>query len=327
MGAIFSSDKGMAQSSEEQPSAQSSEESLNFYIFGNPVTMSPSPDMQNVGFAVNGFPHKYHRFDSPDVAEVIAKLRSADCGGGSVTIPHKEGVHAVMDELSEAARITGAVNTVTKVDGRFKGDNTDWIGIKKQLESRLPSPLPSPLCCLLCGAGGTAKAAAYALKQMGAHRVLIYNRTLSRAEDLAAEFGFEACGDLNAGLEGLEELHVVVNTLPGNTGFCLPEGAASQILARSRPAVLEAAYIPRRTAFVKQALAAGCEVVEGIEMLFEQGCAQCEIWTGKPAPRAKIASALLKALFTEGSEHPAHPKMEPYDELPKSLVREAASGE
>merc|ERR1712039_338615 len=71
------------------------------------------------------------------------------------------------------------------------------------------------------------------------------------------------------------------------------------------------------------ALAAGCEVVEGGEMLFEQGCAQCELWTGKRAPREKIAAALLKNLFTQGSSHPAHSKMQPYTVQPVSLVEEA----
>ncbi|CAK9016885.1 unnamed protein product, partial [Durusdinium trenchii] len=256
---------------------------LNFYIFGSPVTMSPSPEIHGTGFKVNGSPHKYSRFDSDDVEKV------------------------------------------TKVQGQLKGDNTDWIGIKNQLETRIRQQgrRTTSLCGLVCGAGGTARAAAYALKQMGATRVLIFNRTVSRAEDLASEFGFEACGDLDA-LRSVEQLHVVVNTLPGNSEFVLPDRVAS-ILTRCHPVVLEAAYIPRRTAFLLQALAAGCEVVEGIEMLFEQGCAQCELWTGKPAPRSKIAQALLQALFTVGSEHPAHAKMQPYNDLPKSLLLEARS--
>jgi len=300
-----------------------SEKPLNFYIFGSPVTMSPSPDIHGAGFKVNGSPHKYSRFDTPNVDEVFQQLKRDDCGGGSVTIPHKETIKKYMDELTESARIIGAVNTVTKVNGKFRGDNTDWIGIKNQVEMRMREQGrgASALCGLLCGAGGTARAAAYALKQMGAKKVLIFNRTVSRAKELAQEFGFEACGDLDV-LKSLEALHVVIDTLPGSSEFVLPDAAVS-VLRRCRPVVLEAAYIPRRTAFLSQALAANCEVVEGIEMLFEQGCAQCQIWTGKPAPRLEIAEALLQALFTPGSSHPAHAKMEPYSDLPKSLVLEA----
>jgi len=285
--------------------------------------MSPSPDIHNEGFAKNGFPHRYDRFDAPEAQQVVEKLRSAACGGGSVTIPHKETMLPQMDSLSEAASVIGAVNTVTKsADGKLHGDNTDWLGIKNQLESRLDAPgrpKRRGLVCLLCGSGGTARAAAFAFKKMGADRVVIYNRTASRARALAEEFGFEAIEDLSL-LADLPELHVVVNTLPGSTGFQLPDAA---VLRRHHPVVLEAAYIPRRTAFLHQALAAGCEIVEGVEMLFEQGCAQCEIWTGAPAPRSAIAAALLRALFTAGSPHPAHGKMEPYDTLPASLKKEA----
>ncbi|CAE7418481.1 ARO1 [Symbiodinium natans] len=294
-------------------------ESLQFFIFGSPVTMSPSPTIHGTGFSENLSPHVYGRFDTPDIEKVMAELRKPSCGGGSVTIPHKESIKEHMDELSDAARVIGAVNTVTKCSGRFKGDNTDWLGIKNQLEARLRGRKTDKLTCLLCGAGGTARAAAYAMKQMGATRVLIFNRTASRAQELAQEFGFEACPDLDS-LQHVQDLHVVVNTLPGSTQFTLPDSSA---LRRCRPVVLEAAYIPRRTAFVCQALDAGCEVVEGIEMLFEQGCAQCEIWTQKPAPRSRIAQALLEALFKAGSTHPAFAKMEPYGELPTSLVAEA----
>eukprot|EP00930_Biecheleria_cincta_P089496 TRINITY_DN78814_c0_g1_i1.p1 TRINITY_DN78814_c0_g1~~TRINITY_DN78814_c0_g1_i1.p1 ORF type:complete len:358 (-),score=59.11 TRINITY_DN78814_c0_g1_i1:400-1473(-) len=308
--------------------AEAKEKPLEFFIFGSPVTMSPSPEIHNAGFLRNGRPHRYLRKDVPDVRGVMQQLRQESCGGGSVTIPHKESILAELDLLSEAARVIGAVNTITKLpNGKLHGDNTDWIGIKNQLESRLPPGRSggSKPVCLLCGAGGTARAALFAFKKMGAQRVIIYNRTTERAEALAKEFGegVEVCKDLDD-IGRLQELHFVVDTLPGASGFTLPASAVTA-LERCKPVVLEAAYIPRQTAFVKQALAAGCDVVEGVEMLFEQGCAQCEIWTAKPAPRQAIASNLLRELFTKGSSHPAHQKMEPLDTLPKSLVREAAA--
>ena len=111
---------------------------LKYYIFGHPVLMSPSPDIHNAGFARNGFGHcTYERYDTEDAAEVIATIKGAGCGGGSVTIPHKEAVMPHMDELTESARRIGAVNTVTKLaDGRLRGDNTDWLGIKVFLARR-----------------------------------------------------------------------------------------------------------------------------------------------------------------------------------------------
>jgi len=155
---------------------------------------------------------------------------------------------------------------------------------------------------------------------MGAGEVHVYNRTRARAESLAEEFGFRVCEDLEQ-MAALPELHVVVNTLPGSTDFTLPEAAAAA-LRRCRPVVLEASYIPRRTAFLRQAMAAGCTVIEGIEMLYEQGCEQCQIWTGRAAPRADIAASLCGALFSEASTHPARAKMEPIAEVPQALAEQ-----
>lgn len=300
---------------------------LKYYIFGHPVLMSPSPDIHNAGFVRNGFAHcTYERYDTEDAAEVIATIRGAGCGGGSVTIPHKESVMPHMDELTESAQRIGAVNTITKLtDGRLRGDNTDWLGIKNQLLAKAPTAAGGALTGLICGAGGTARAAAFALGKMGLSRVLVYNRTRSRADGLVADFAavfgattsFEAIDDLST-LDALERLEFVVDTTPSAAGFTLP----TPLLTRLRPTCLEAAYIPRHTPFVVAALAAGCPVVEGVEMLFEQGCAQCEIWTGRSAPRAAIAAALLRELFGDARTHPASEKMEPRDKPPQGLTRE-----
>jgi shikimate dehydrogenase len=121
----------------------------------------------------------------------------------------------------------------------------------------------------------------------------------------------------------LGRLDFIICTLPGSTGYVLPDDVVA-IAAQHKPVVVEASYIPRHTAFVKQVAAAGCDVVEGIEMLFEQGCAQCETWTGAAASRRQIAKSLLAALFTRGSDHPASSKMEPLDTPPKAIQLEAA---
>lgn len=161
---------------------------LEFYIFGTPVTMSPSPCIHTAGFRANGFPHRYTHCDSDDPAYVIKLCREPACGGGSVTIPLKESVIPELDTLSDVARKIGAVNTITKLrDGSLFGDNTDWLGIKTGLEARRSADAAS--VGLICGAGGTARAACHALQQMGVGHVLILNpRTPSRADAVAAEF-------------------------------------------------------------------------------------------------------------------------------------------
>jgi len=278
-------------------------ESRSFYIFGSPVKASPSPCIHNTGFKVNLSPHVYDRYDSPDPQEVLKVLRGPGCGGGSVTIPLKELMMPLVDSLSEAARAIGALNTITVgANGHLSGDNTDWLGIRRQFERKLrtrPST-EGALTALVLGAGGTARAAVYAFRAMGCSPVLVYNRTIERAEGLAKEFGDKVvvCHD-PAELSSLPRLDLVMGTVPGDGQVVLPEA----VLQKYKPIVFEAAYRPRETELLKVARACGCPTIEGVEMLFEQGCAQCEIWTGRKAPRAEIAAAMLQDVLT-GEEPP-----------------------
>lgn len=287
-----------------------------FYIFGTPVALSASPTMQNVGFKLNGKPHVYDRYDTPSVEDVAVKLSLESTGGGSVTIPHKESLVPYLDETSDAVRDIGAVNTVTKEPGtkRLRGENTDWIGIKQQLLPKLKHQ-NGEMIGLIVGAGGTARAAAYAFRSMGFANIFVLNRTFEKAALIAKEFGekFTAIQDAKD-LGELPRLDAVMGTLPGSANFTLPE----DLLAKHKPAVIEAAYRSsesgsRFTSLLQQAVEAGCETIEGIEMLFEQGCVQCEIWTGRSAPRKEIAQALLDDRFA-GDPNP-----------PKNLIQEATA--
>jgi len=280
-------------------------EPKTWYIFGSPVGGSPSPTIHNAVFTTNLAPHKYERYDSPDALAAVAVLKSPTCGGGSVTIPLKEMLPPHMAHLSEAAKAIGAINTVTNHGGILHGDNTDWLGIKRQFERKLKSTSKGsgsePRTALILGAGGTARAACYALKAMGCSPVLIYNRTESRAEQLAKEFGVEVCKSILADdLLALARLDLVMGTVPGAGEMTLPES----VLTKFKPICFDAAYRPRDTALLRSAAASNCPTIEGVEMLFEQGCAQCQIWTRRSAPRKEIAEAMIRDCFSEGESIP-----------------------
>lgn len=229
-----------------------------------------------------------------------------------------------MDELSPAAKAIGAVNCVTVLpDGRLHGDNTDWIGVRGQLAPALGSTASSDgWTGLICGAGGSGRAACYALGAMGFKKVYLHNRTISRAAALVDEFSaqwgessFEVMEDL-AALEGLPKLHTIISTLPGSVELEIP----GKILQTHRPVLMAAAYKSspegsRLTPLLEQGQATGCTIIEGMEMLFEQGCAQCENWTAQPAPRRAIAAALLKERFEGAGDPPP----------PANLLKEAQS--
>src|SRR6266478_4501436 len=145
-----------------------------FYIFGKPVASSMSPTLHNTGFHLLGLPHSYGLIETDTIdTDVRLTLKLADFGGASVTIPLKRDIIAHLDVLTPEAEAIGAVNTViptTNADGHriLLGDNTDWIGIRNLVRARLPRSVQKIESSLVIGAGGTARAAIYALHALGA---------------------------------------------------------------------------------------------------------------------------------------------------------------
>ena len=214
--------------------------------------------------------------------------------------------------LSPSAKAIGSLNTITvSPDGTLHGDNTDWLGIKNLLEDTLlverGDPPRSELTAIVLGGGGTARAACYALQQMNVGQLYVYNRSTDKAEALAEEFGGTVMRELQDGVDSLMRLDLLVSCVPGSAGLSLPDAT----LKRFSPIVLDAAYRPRDTPLLTAAAAAGCLTIEGVEMLFEQGCAQSVIWTHRPADRSAIAAGLK--VFLESKD---------FGPLPKRIARE-----
>ncbi|TRM59087.1 EPSP synthase-domain-containing protein [Schizophyllum amplum] len=278
-----------------------------FYLLGTPIAHSMSPVLHNTGFSALGLPHQYELLETPTVGdEIRAALAAPEFGGASVTIPFKLDIMPLLDELSDAARVIGAVNTIIPVQGHgartLRGDNTDWIGIRAAISARL-SGMPVR-AALVFGAGGTARAAIYALNAMGAQPIYIYNRTRSKAEELRAAFP-------NAPVIVLEELgvwsesapapNVIVSCVPaaattteaGAEGLHLP---TSLFAHRDGPAVVvDMAYKPAETPLLQLAKSSGSETwttVPGVEVLLEQGFVQFELWTGRACPRGLVSKTV-----------------------------------
>lgn len=249
------------------------------FLFGSPIQKSPSPDMHNAAFRAAGLDVAFHYglHDTSDVQELVARMRAPHTafGGGSVTIPLKVDIMPFLDELSPAARAIGAVNTVIREDVgapgdvRWRGDNTDWLGILRPIRARLAGRTASS--ALVVGAGGTSKAAAYAMRQLGVRELFVYNRTLSKAQEVAARFDAVALEALSP--EALARVDVVVSTIPAAAGFALPDHLVTRELV-----VLDAAYMPPVTPMLAHAHARGATCVQGFEMLVEQAVEQFLRW-------------------------------------------------
>jgi len=261
-------------------------------VIGCPVAHSLSPAIHNAAFAAVGIDAVYLPLLVPDGPEHFAAFMDAlrerpwlDWRGLSVTIPHKQNALAYIgaencDEL--AARI-GAVNTIT-IDptGRVRGDNTDYSAAIDALCSAMGierNGLAGVRVAVL-GAGGVARAIVAGLRHCGA-AVTIYNRTLSRAEDIARQFDCQA-----APLHEAQSANARV--LINCTSLGMWPNVETSPVERIPPGievVFDTIYNPLRTRLLSQAQRAGCVCVDGLEMFVNQAASQFEIWTGRTAPR------------------------------------------
>lgn len=220
---------------------------------------------------------------------MVPLLKSGMVKGLSVTLPLKEVLYRHVEQLDEAARVIGAVNTVFMQDGIIRGSNTDWVGILQALKTG-GDLAHRPLVAIL-GAGGTARAAAFVAQKLEA-RLEIFNRTEKRAKALAQEFGGVAYP-----LEAFDSARydIVIQTTSLGMGSSM-ESPVSFPVARSGAIALDLVYSPRMTAFLSAAQHAGARVVYGDEVLLQQAVMQFELFFGARAPVEKMRVALQERM-------------------------------
>jgi shikimate dehydrogenase len=258
-------------------------------IIGNPVTHSLSPAMHNAALTATAINGVYLPFPAPDIEAAVTGIRGLGIQGASVTIPHKEKVMHLLDEVDPVATRIGAVNTITRKDDKLIGRNTDWLGATRALEEE--SNLQGAQVVLL-GAGGSARAIGFGLLERGATLVLC-SRTESRGRSLADDLG---CSWVS--LTEAEELsgNILVNaTSVGMQPDIEASPVPGLILSRFQ-VVMDIVYAPMKTRLLREAEATGCIIINGLEMLLYQGVAQFELWTGKSAPVSVMRNALWEAL-------------------------------
>lgn len=261
-------------------------------IIGNPVSHSLSPAMHNAAFAELGENSVYLPFPVLDLEAGIAGLKAIGVKGVSVTIPYKEAVIPLLDEIDDVARQIGAVNTIEihEVEGekRLCGSNTDWLGANRALSEKIS--LRGAQVVLL-GAGGSARAIGFGLQQQGAH-VVLCSRTESRGRALARDLG---C--LWHPLDESDSLYgdVLVNATSVGMQPEIQVSPVSRVILSRFQVVMDIVYAPLVTRLLSEAKVAGCQVINGLEMLLYQGVAQFELWTGKTAPVELMRQKLYQA--------------------------------
>jgi 3-dehydroquinate dehydratase / shikimate dehydrogenase len=264
-------------------------------VIGNPIAHSLSPALHNAGFRARKIDAIYLPFRVIDLNDFLHAVEPLGIAGFSITLPHKEKILAHLDHIDPLARSIRAVNTVVvNAKGKLFGYNTDSLGVLRALEGRLP---PRGSRVLILGAGGVARAAAFALAGAGAS-VAICSRRPERARQLATAVQ----GDLvpRAALRKIS-FDAIVNATPVGMH---PREAESPIAPRELNCRLafDTIYRPRNTKFLQLAANRGIETVSGLEMFLAQGIAQWEIWTGQAAPVAAMRRAVLAAVRRDENE-------------------------
>lgn len=229
-----------------------------------------------------------------ELATYLGQLSHAGIVGGNVTVPHKEAAAVLCHHLGETARRLGAVNTLWLEDGRLCGDNTDGLGFLAALDQDSPGWEGGGGCALVLGAGGAARAIVDALLARGMARVVVANRSLERAEKLAALLGDRRVQavDLRTAESEARGADLLVNTT--SAGMAGQDRLDFSLAALPDRAVVDdIVYVPRDTPLLREATARGLRTVGGLGMLLHQAVPGFERWFGvrpevTPALRAMI---------------------------------------
>lgn len=276
-------------------------------VIGYPGKPSLSPVFQQAAFDKLGLDVRYEGWHTTEegLAEVVQELRDPGKLGANVTIPHKEAVIPLLDELDELSRRVGAVNTIVNQEGRLHGHNTDVGGFLRALHEDGGFD-PASKAALVAGAGGAARAIAIALIDARAASVTFINRTFSRAsrlvEDLtpyAGDTELRALPDVYASWMGAAlGCRLLINcTSVGMAGT--QEESESPVPSEVIPSsalVFDLIYRPAKTPLMAAAEARGARTLGGLPMLIYQGAESFQMWTGREPPLDVMFNAAREAL-------------------------------
>jgi 3-dehydroquinate dehydratase/shikimate dehydrogenase len=258
-------------------------------VVADPVRHSISPAVLNRAFHARRLDAVYLPFlvAPTQLKDFLTLANDLPLTGFSVTIPHKQKILRYLDVVEPLARRIGAVNTVWKKAGKWRGANTDAEAVTLPLSKRVRL---SKSTVLLVGNGGAARSAAYALVDSGA-KVSIVGRNPDRVRALA-----KVCGAEPLLREQLDSRHF--DSLVHATPLGMHPNVKSTFFTNKIPAdvVFDMVYNPQETELIRQARSQGCEVIPGIQMFLEQAARQFEIWTGETAPRTVMEKAAIEAL-------------------------------
>jgi shikimate dehydrogenase len=284
-------------------------------VIGYPLKHSISPDFQQAALDYYKLDMRYEAREvkADDLPSAINQLRQPQNLGANITVPYKETVIGLLDKIDDFAGLVGAVNTVVNSDGRLAGFNTDAPGFLKAL--RVDAGFePANKKVLILGAGGAARAVSFSLLYEKVSVLIIANRSLAKAENLAGALAKQAANSKmkteievvplsSANLKKtVVQCQLIVNCTTVGMKCSSEEGLsplASGLIPKDA-LVYDLVYNPSQTPLLKMAKAAGTKTIGGLPMLVYQGAASFKLWTGREAPLDIMLTAARKALVGIG---------------------------
>jgi shikimate dehydrogenase len=252
-------------------------------VIGDPVAHSISPAMQQPALDALRVNATYERWQTSasELPERIDSLRRPEMLGANVTVPHKQAVMSLLDDVSPLAQQVGAVNTIVNRDGRLSGDNTDVYGFATALMEVCPDAASRRV--VLLGAGGAARGVALALLQIGVPSITITNRNSERAQLLCDQLGLANLRSTAFADAPFADAEILVNatSLGWHSGEIPIDSKALSALP-DQALVVDLTY--RDTDLLDAARARGLAALDGLGMLVHQGALAFQHFTGQPAP-------------------------------------------
>jgi len=273
------------------------------FVCGWPIEHSKSPIIHSYwleNYAISGHYEKI-AVSTEELPRFLRGIRRNGFIGGNITIPHKEAALQLVDRADRAAASIGAVNTLWYEGDVLIGGNTDWIGFAANLDERAQGWSDPGKTALVIGAGGASRAIIYALLKKEFDNIIIANRTVQKAQRLAAEFGTS----LNAiPLEDVPEILSKVDLLVNTTSMGMvnappiPQPILDSLTALKQDALVsDIVYTPLQTPILAEAEKAGRQTVDGLGMLLHQAVPGFEKWFGfKPQVTEELRKTVLAAM-------------------------------
>ena len=258
-------------------------------IIGYPLSHTLSPSMHNFIYQKLGIDVEYKKWEiSPNnLKSHIEKINNENFIGANITVPYKEKIVPLLDEIRNEAKFTGAVNTIVKNNNKLIGYNTDVYGIEQTLDIKLKNDVINN--AVIFGAGGAAKAAFFVLLQRGLNNLTIVNRTKSNALKMISKFNNVNCDQTIITLNEKSQIKsaclsadlIINTTILGmkNSGYEDISPIDSTFID-SNSVIFDMVYNPTKTPLIKIALERNANIIEGLDMLVYQAIKSIELWTG-----------------------------------------------